>query len=524
MLHDTAIALVHDGRLVAAVEEERFTRVKHQAGLFNGGGMPLNSLRWILSNYGAYPQDIDRFCYAGAVDLYPSFLKAQVETLRRHAKELDSGMERSLFLDHHYCHAVSAFAGSGFERALIVTVDGEGDAVSIMLAAVGPEGIKPILRLPPSSSLGHLYTKVTRAMGFLAYGDEGKVMALAEHSERSSFDQWGTPVVVDSETGLVEVDWQAVRLLCSEACDVNSAFDRQVELAGALQNTLEHALCQLVLFGIARTGLAKVCLAGGVALNCCANRAISLLPEVEALFVPFCAGDQGTAIGAALLGDALYCATMHGHSYNSPYLGPSYSQDECRQELQSSGISYVQPEQPEQLAARLILDNMVVGWLSGRAEFGPRALGARSIFAASHLPGISDRLNCQVKHRATWRPFAPMVLEFDGHTLFEEPCQNPYMTSTAKVSPKARHLLSQTISARSTSRLQTVMPEKLPDVACILEEIRRETGAGTLLNTSFNDAGEPMVLSPRDALRTFFSTGLDHLFLSGLWVAKRDAK
>ena len=561
---DAAAALVVDGELVAAAEEERFNRVKHVAGF------PSLAAAWCLSEAGLKPGDLDHV----AIGRDPrANIGAKVKRTLRHRPSLsfvrsrvanqvrvrDAGDAVSDALgvprgelraklhnvEHHRAHAASAFYVSPFDDAAVLSVDGFGDFASTMLA-VGRGGTLEVLdRVLFPHSLGILYTAVTQWLGFPHYGDEGKVMGLAPYGEPTHMDEMRQLVRPKGglfELGLeyfthhsrgVEMTWadgsptigrifsQRMEDLLGPARSPGEPVERHHEnVARSLQGILEETYLHLVHTLWERTHIPRIALAGGVALNAVANgRIIPETPFTDVYIQP-AAGDSGTAVGAAY--DVWHrTGGTRGFSMMSADWGPHYDDEACASALASAGVTATRMEDDElfPFVAQKIADGEVVGWFQGRMEFGPRALGQRSIVADPRRDDMKDILNARIKHREPFRPFAPSVLAGRVGEWFEQDYPSPFMVLVYKTRIEKREAIPAVNHVDDTGRVQSVEHDVLPRYARLISAFDEITGVPILLNTSFNE-NEPIVMTPAHAIETFQKTRMDMLVL-GNYVARR---
>jgi carbamoyltransferase len=547
---DAAAALVVDGELVAAAEEERFNRIKHCAGF------PAEAARWCLADAGIDPADVNHVAVSRdpranlrpkllrAARTSPRYLKARLEHAAR-IRDVRGELEGALgapvrarlhSVEHHQAHVASAFFVSPFEEAAILSIDGFGDFASTMLAAGRGNRFEVLDRVLFPHSLGIFYTAVTQWLGFPKYGDEGKVMGLAPYGDPErhlarmrelvrldGLFELGLDYFMHTRKG-VELTWAegtpTIGRLYSERLVRALGEPRQDEdVAAALQVVLEEAYLHLVRALRRRTGLPNICLAGGVALNAVANGRVRLEAGFDGLFVQPAAGDSGTAIGAAYwvwnhhLGGARDFVMEHA------YTGPEYSNQECAEAVRAAGLAARQLSDGELFpeVARRIAAGEVVGWFQGRMEFGPRALGNRSILADPRRAEMKDVLNARVKHRESFRPFAPSILAEATGEWFEQDYPSPFMVLVYKTRPGKRDELPAVNHVDDTGRLQTVEERVAPRYHRLITEFGRLTGVPVVLNTSFND-DEPIVLTPTQGVDTFTKTRMDTLVLGNVIV------
>jgi len=526
---DVSACLVEDGRILAAVEEERLNRVK-----YSPGRLPFLSVTEVLSIGDKHIHEVDLIAFHGetwgdgVAEKVTDYFRSQFG----HAPQLH-------MFHHHDCHAASAFYASGFDRALIVTVDGSGDGVSLQIS-VGESGVlRCIHRDLRPNSLGIFYSLITQYCGFVKDSDEYKLMGLSTYGNPDSYQfDW----LIDFQNGKLRVDQHYLvpmpegtpaphrdEMLFSKAFEERMGRRRRIpetkidsfyqDVAASAQSHLEKLMLRIVQHYISETGISKVCLAGGVALNCVANQQLMNADVVTELFVQPASNDAGISLGAAWLG-----AMMLGDTPvrpNDTYLGREYSDGGIEDVLIGSKIDYRKVTDSAAFAAEQIAKGKVVGWFQGKSEFGPRALGNRSILANAQQPEMKDKVNRAIKFREAFRPFCPSVIASEMHHYFKgNQLMAPYMTITYDALPSAIGQIPAVIHDDGTARIQTVDGDQNPLYLQLLQELKLRIGHGVVLNTSFNRANEPMVYSPRDALATFFSSGLDVLVMGSFIVEK----
>jgi carbamoyltransferase len=543
--HESACCLLRDGRLVAAAEEERFSRVKHDARL------PVSAFRYCLKEAGIGIHDVDFVAYyewpphklarqlwaglpeGGSPDL--PWLDHEPSLIAEEAL----GYDGYFFLgSHHESHAASAFYYSGFPEAAILTVDGVGEWDTTTYGRGAGAKLEAFGRVEFPHSLGLLYSTLTSYLGFEVNDGEYKVMGLAPYGEPRYAEQ--VRRLVSSlhgggfELDLRYFDFLRGRRMYSEAlCDLFGAPARarggeitrfHQDVARSLQVVLEEILLEKARWLHGRVGSDNLCMAGGVALNCVANARILRDGPFKRLFVQPAAGDSGACLGAAAL---RYAKETGKPPLAGPLrdarLGPSWSADEIARLLASTGLPSQDFRGREADLLEAVVDRLasgkVVGWFHGRMEMGPRALGARSLLADPRDPDMRDRLNRMVKKREAFRPFAPSVLLAHAAEHLDLDHPSPFMLETCQV--RSPLDLPAVTHVDGSARPQTVDPAVMPRYAALLEAFRRRTGCPMLVNTSFNVQGEPIVCSPVDALLCFGSTGIDSLVLED-FVLDRD--
>ena len=535
VFHDPAAALVVDGRIVAAAEEERFSRRKHGKSPvpFSTWELPERSAAWCLAEAGVDAAELDAVAYSydpalapqpngdvtadaweGLRTLYaqraPSFLRTLFPAL---------DPERVVFVPHHVAHAASAALASPFPRSSVMVLDGRGERSSYLAGRYDDSRLEVLATQELPHSLGLLYEDVTAHLGFRRSSDEYKVMAMASYGGPAFLDDFRRAVRTTGDGGFVvgplDLDRFAPRL-----ADGDGWTERHADLASSLQVRLEEVLLELAEWLHERTQDDVLTMAGGVALNCVANSHLAARGPFDCIWVQPAAGDAGTALGAALhvaagLGERV--EPMPGAA-----LGRTWSDDELERRLRAARVPYEAPDDVAGAAAEVIADNGVVAWFQGRSEYGPRALGHRSLLAN---PGDADnlrRLN-DIKGREQFRPVAPMVLLERAAHIFDGPLPSPYMLFTHRVRPDWVDRIPAVVHVDGSARIQTVDRHDEPLVARLLDEVERRTGVPVVVNTSLNTAGRPMVDDPRDALECFGSAPVDALVL-GRFLVRRDAR
>ena len=565
---DAAAALLIDGELVAAAEEERFNRVKHCAGF------PELAAAWCLADAGLEAGDLDHVAVSrdpranlgrkllrtirhGASARY---LKARLENAAK-VRDVRGALATALDVapeairgeihnvEHHQAHVASAFFVSPFEEAAVLSVDGFGDFASTMLAVGRGNGFEVLDRVLFPHSLGIFYTALTQWLGFPKYGDEGKVMGLAPYGDPerhlgrmrdlvrlngSAFelgldyfthDKEGVDMTWDEQTpsiGRIYSD-RLVETFGPAREPRSELTERQEDVAAALQAMLEEAYLHLVRELWERTQVPSICLAGGVALNAVANGRIRLETPFDGLYVQPAAGDSGTAVGSAYWVWNLALGRPRGFVMEHAYTGPEYSEEECAAALAAAGLRSERLDDESLFAtvAERIAAGDVVGWFQGRMEFGPRALGNRSIVVDPRRSDMKDVLNARIKHREPFRPFAPSILAEATGDWFEQDYPSPFMVLVYKTRPEKRDEIPAVNHVDDTGRLQTVERDVSPRYYRLIEAFGRRTGVPVVLNTSFNE-NEPIVMTPEQAVETFTKTKMDVLVL-GNHVVRRSA-
>ena len=558
-MRDAAAALVQNGRLLAAAEEERFVRIKHVTAL------PVRAMAWCLDHVGVGLADIDAIAVPwkywmlgrrarlalGAMLRSPTLFRVKArrsaERLRQEWRELaflpghlrrhfGPGRYRPVFFDHHLCHAASTFLMSPFERAAILIADGASEAHTTMLAAGEGRQIRVLQRTPLPHSLGQFYAAMTAYLGFTPDQDEYIVMGLAAYGEPGFADAirrhvlglnpdgqfWLNTRLLDFHLARVGIFTPELeRLLGAHRKPGEEIGQRHRDVAASVQLVLEETLLHVGRHLKQLTGADNLCLAGGVVYNCVANSRLKEELGFREVFVQPAAGDSGAALGAAL-----WLANRRGwlaqrEPMTHAYWGPSFSEEQCRRALESAGLSsrHLSDGDLCERAAEELANGRLVMWFQERMEWGPRALGNRSLLADPRREDMRELINAKVKFREPFRPFAPAVLEERASDYFEPAGPSPFMQFTHRVLPAAKGVLPAVTHVDGTARIQTVDRQSNPRFRMLLEAFGRITGVPVLLNTSFN-VQEPIVCTPEEAVRCFLRTRVDWLVLGNLLVGR----
>ncbi len=569
---NASAALVCDGKLIAAVEEERFNRVKYAAGF------PAAAIRYCLKEAGITLADLDHvavprnpYARLGTKLFYalrmPSFARERFKVISKFTGiptalagtfDNDPAKIKAKFhrVEHHQAHLASTFFVSPFEQAALLSADGLGDFASSMwgLGSGNHMRIDGAIAFP--HSLGLYYSAVTQYLGFLKFGDEYKVMGLAAYGQPVHLEPFreilrfsgsggdfgfklGLDYFTHHRTG-PEMSWaesdqtpilgkmfsdEMPRLLGAPARQPDEPLEqRHRDLASSLQARLEEVYLGMLKKLAANTGAKAVCLAGGVAFNCVANGKIFDATPFEQVYVHPAAGDAGLAVGAAYYVWHQILGQPRSFVMNHAYWGPGYSTEEVRSAIQASSvsrggytISELQEEELIRRTAAIIAEGKILGWYQGRAEWGPRALGNRSIVADPRRPEMKEILNRRIKHREIFRPFAPSILAEKTGEWFEKSYPSPFMNLAYSVLPEKRDKIPAPTHVDGTGRLQTVSREANPRYYALISEFERQTGVPVVLNTSFND-NEPIVCRPEEALDCFLRTQMDALVLGNFLI------
>ena len=566
---NASAAIVCEGRLIAAVEEERFNRVKYAAGF------PAQAIRYCLREAGLELKDIDHvavprnpYARLGTKLFYalrmPSFARERVKVLAKftgipealaQAFDTEPSKIAAKFhrVEHHQAHLASAFFVSPFERAALLSADGLGDFASTMWGNGDGNRMEIDGAIAFPHSLGLFYSAVTQYLGFLKFGDEYKVMGLAAYGEPDQLEAFrdivrahgngfrlGLDYFTHHRTG-PEMSWAeadktpTLGKMFSEAMEKKLGARRNPEdpleqrhrnLASALQARLEEIYLGMLKKLAERTGLKAVCLAGGVAFNCVANGKIFDKTGFEQVYVHPAAGDAGLSVGAAYYVWHQVLGKPRSFVMDHAYWGPGYERDAIRAAIDVNGLAMNGCRVEElgedtlmQRTATIVADGKIIGWFQGRAEWGPRALGNRSIVADPRRPEMKEILNRRIKHREIFRPFAPSILAESTGEWFEKSHPSPFMTLAYSVRPEKRDKIPAPTHVDGTGRLQTVTREANPRYWSLIKAFERITGVPVVLNTSFND-NEPIVCSPAEALDCFQRTQMDALVLGDFLITR----
>jgi carbamoyltransferase len=536
IFHDPAAALVIDGKIVAAAEEERFNRRKHgkRPVPFSAWELPEQSARWCLDVAGIGPQDLDAVAYSydpalvqpdldgldrGWEDLRTTYARRAPHFLATALPGLDPAVVQ--FVPHHVAHAASAGLAAPFRDSAVLVADGRGEATSYLAGRYRDGELDVLASQQLPHSLGLMYEDVTDHLGFLRSSDEYKVMALASYGrgEPELLPELRELVKATGDGGFVvhPIDWN---VLAKRRLPGGELLAEHVVLAASVQARLEEVLIELVRWLHDRTGERRLTMAGGVALNCVANTRLATEGPFDQVWVQPAAGDAGTALGGAL-----HIAQAHGEqlvAMPGADLGRGFPDDELKAWLDTAGIGYERPADVAAAVADALADDAIVAWFQGRSEFGPRALGRRSLLAHPGHVGNLDRLNA-VKGREKFRPIAPMVLTERAGELFSRgPIPSPYMLFVHDVAAAWRDRIPAVVHVDGTARVQTIDRDTEPLLARLLDRFAERTGLPTVVNTSLNTAGRPMVDDPRDALECFGSAPVDLLALGPFLVRRAE--
>ena len=548
-MHDSSACIARDGEVLFAVAEERLSRLKHDARF------PSSAIEASLASAGIRADDLDFVCFGWppataalrhdlkcmATGTLPLDYADIVSTVRRNLgftrqqngrkpflERFSATKAKFRFVDHHLAHAISAYAFSGFDNAAVLVLDGRGawEATSLWHGRDGK--LEHVWTIPWPNSLGLFYAQFTDYLGFQPYSDEWKVMGLAPYGEPginlSDF------IIPDDNPYKVSARLLLgrnrspvsgiVSRLGPQRLPESEIDARHKNLAFAVQDACEEAMITLARTAVEKTGCRNLCLAGGVALNSKANGKVLASGILDRIFVQPAASDDGVCLGAALAPYMESGGKLPVHEMRHAYLGSTSSDEEIERTLQTYKLRATRAADPAAAAAELLADGKILGWFQGRMEFGPRALGNRSILADPRDPEMNLKVNNAVKFREWWRPFAPSILAEVADQYLESATDSPFMILTAQVKPEKRGVIPSVTHVDGSARPQTVERSVNPLYWRLIQEFGQRTGVPVVMNTSFNLRGEPIVCSPTDAVRTFFSSGMDALVIGSFVVEK----
>ena len=571
--HDSAAALVVDGRLVAAAEEERFSRIKHgkRPVPFSAWELPYAAIDYCLAEAGVTLREVDHVAYSFRPDVFardrlvdqttialplepsaespapwenpwdPLFLAYIINAPRQLADGAPLRLRKRLggisaarppyrwhYVDHHQCHQASAFLAAPYPHCAVMTLDGRGEHVTTTYGAFRGDRYESLGTVQMPHSLGMLYERVTQHLGFLHSSDEYKVMALAALGT-PQFRRLLAEHVEVGPAGQYRVLPLDLTTMCGPAREPGAPIEQHhLDLAASLQDVLEDTVLQLARWLRQASGESRLAMAGGVALNCVMNGRLRDAGIFDEVWVQPAAGDAGTALGAALWTDATQrgagsALAPRRWSMQHAYWGPHFDDDTIEQHLRWAKLPYRRSDDLARDVAQILAANRIVGWFQGRMEFGPRALGARSILASPIEASMQTKLNA-LKDREDFRPVAPAVPQEDLGRWFAPPDanggQSPFMLFVYDVLPLQRERIPAACHIDRTARVQTVDHDSNPRLHALLREFGRRTGVPVLVNTSFNVRGEPIVCTPRDAIEAFYGTPLDALAIGSFILEK----
>ena len=567
VFHDSSACILKDGKLLAAAEEERFTHFKHgkRPIPFSTYELPFHAIDYCLSVAGIHLKDVDHIAYS--FDPYLLIPKTDanlpyceipfapgkqqhntkgnpwdnlfLSSIVNAPAQLVDGWPHHLqkrfygsklsdwvwhFVEHHTAHAASAFYPSPFEQAAILTLDGRGETTSTTYATGNGNEMLRINEVPLPHSLGLLYENLTTHLGFLHSSDEYKVMALASYGQTKYIDDFRDIIKIQNN-GQYTIENENLTERFGPARLRHEPFTSfHFDLARSLQFVLEESVLKLVNWLQHVTKSENLVMAGGVALNCVLNARIRDLSNFRQVWIQPASGDSGTALGAAMYVDVQERKPKtREFVMEHVYWGPSYSDDEIESFLKWAKVPYQKLADPAKEAAELLAKDMIIGWFQGRMEFGPRALGSRSILASPISPKMQARLN-EVKDREDFRPVAPVVLEEDAHLWFKNATKSPFMLFVHEVLPEMADKIPAVTHTDGTARIQTINAAQHPAYYDLIKAFKDITGVPILVNTSFNTLGKPIVCTPRDAIECFWGSPFDALIMGSFLISKNEGE
>lgn len=566
LYHDSAAALLVEGEIVAAAQEERFTRVKHDSRIplhaidhcLREGGMRLSELDYVAfydKPFLKFERLLETYLataprgFASFRESFPAWIKEklfQKHLLGKECERIDpefNWRKKILFSEHHLSHAASAFFPSPFGEAAVLTLDGVGEWATSSVAIGTGADLRVLKEIHFPHSLGLLYAAFTAFLGFRVNSGEYKVMGLAPLGQPIYRDLILEKLIDLKADGSFRLH-QEYFSYCTGDSMTNARFaalfgmapripeslltQAHMDLAASVQAVTEEAVLRIAKSVAQETKMKNLCLAGGVALNCVANGKLARAGIFENIWVQPAAGDAGGAVGAALAANYLYLKQPRrvngADSMRGALLGPAYGEAEVADRLSAEGARFHQLSEEGLLeeTVNALVSGKAVGWVQGRMEFGPRALGARSILADPRSPAMQSVLNKKVKFRESFRPFAPAVLEEEANKWFTWEKTSPYMMFTAEVKPEYRGQIPAVTHVDHSARLQTVSAQTHPRFHRLLSLFFARTGCPVLINTSFNVRGEPIVASPEDAFRCFLGSGIEFLVVENVLLRKEE--
>ncbi len=554
-------ALIMNGKLIALIEEERLNRIK-----MSPNHLPINAAKLCLKIGGININNVNEIAWGWDCDKYEKYLENENKKIKnkKNFNYLQNEMNKNLynskrirravkigfsdqikkkmpkihFLNHHLCHAASAFFCSGFNKSNILTIDGSGEDLTTLLCEGKGNKIKIINKFKIPNSLGGYYATFTEFLGFKPYMDEGKLMGLAAYGKyskkiQSKLDKF---LKYNKSNGFYEVNNKLrydgkhtfgerftdefVKIFGKKRKKNISALTKPYpDIAFNVQHRLENIVKLLAKNLYKKNKLQNLCLAGGVAMNCKMNGELSKEKYIKNIFVQPAASDNGVSLGAAQILSLKKGVKLNTNLQNV-YYGPKYSNSEILGYLKESKVNYLKLKNIYKDTAKLIYENKIICWFQGRMEYGARSLGNRSIIASPFFKDMRDKINMNVKHRENWRPFCPSVLDEDYNRYIDSKIKSHFMTIALPINKKIKDKIPSCVHVDNTVRVQMVDKKNNYKYWKLIKEFKKLSGHGIIINTSFNIQGEPVVCSPRDALRTFGGTGLDALIIGDYLVTK----
>jgi carbamoyltransferase len=561
VFHDSAACILKDGKLLAAAEEERFTHIKHgkRPIPFSTYELPFHAIDYCLGVAGIHLNEVDEIAYSfdpgmisdnineshvsipmktngetngdGQSQWDPLFLSLIVNApgqladgyphhLQKRFIGAKASPQKWHFVEHHIAHAASAFFPSLFTHAAVLTIDGRGEKTTTSYYVGKGNELKKISEVLMPHSLGLLYENVTSYLGFLHSSDEYKVMALASYGKPVYLNEFRSMIHI-GEKGKYTISELNLEERFGKARKRDEPFlQHHFDIAYSLQKVLEETVLQLVNWFQKETGEENLCMAGGVALNCVLNAVIRDYSNFKNIWVQPASGDAGTALGAALWADIqLRKNAAKAFTMDHCYWGPEYTDEEVEKFLQWTKVPYRKLNDVAKETAAILANDKIIGWFQGRMEFGPRALGSRSILASPIHAEMQARLN-DIKDREDFRPVAPVVMESEAGEWFENAGHSPFMLFVYNVKHDKANKIPAVRHVDGTARIQTVNEKQHPAYYALLKEFKKITGIPVLVNTSFNTRGEPIVCTPRDAIECFWTSPFDALVINSFLLEK----
>ncbi len=563
VFHDSAACILKDGKLLAAAEEERFTHIKHgkRPVPFSTYELPYHAINYCLEIAGIHLNNVDHFAYSfdpylllgkhasdGTLHLPlqpskapkseewlspwdPLFLSYIVNAplqlrsgyphhLQKRFKGAKISDEQWHFVDHHIAHAVSAFHPSPYTNAAVLTLDGRGEIATTTYNVGNGNELNRIGQVNMPNSLGLLYEKITEYLGFLHSSDEYKVMALASYGKPEFVKDFREMIEI-TENGQYTIKDERLEERFGPARLRHEEFTKHhFNISHSLQFVLEETALKICNWLYNETKEENLCMAGGVALNCVMNARIRDKGSFKNVWVQPAAGDSGTALGAAILVDNKFRKNASkSFIMHHAYWGPEYTDDEIEKFLKWTKTKYRKLKNIAEETAGILAEDKIIGWFQGRMEFGPRALGSRSILASPIHLKMQSRLN-EVKDREDFRPVAPVVLEEEAGEWFNNAAYSPFMLFIYDVKPEKADKIPAVKHVDGTARIQTVNEQQHPLYYNLIKEFKKKTGVPVLVNTSFNTLGKPIVCTPRDAVECFWSSPFDALVIGSFLLEK----
>ena len=556
--HDPSAALMIDGKIIAAAEEERFNRIKHSTD-----HNPVNAVKYCLDTAGISMNDIDAIAFCRSFDLakkmrwryawrmrkYPFYALTSIRRVERHNRTYKKDAEKLLQefgcnlknmqfhpVEHHMAHLSSAYHLSNFDDAAVMSFDGKGEFTSVLLGHGKDGKITKINEYIVPDSLGYFYSLITRHLGFRPNNGEFKVMGMSPYGDPSKIDL-SDMITTGSGTFRLNEDyiWPLISMnrhkSYSRSKDLTDLLgpmrkgdglsEPYIHIAAAAQKTLEDTIINIVRTQLSDTLKScggRLCFAGGTALNVRLNRKLLDMSEINEMFVQPAAHDAGTSLGAAS-----YIASELGEKVEPmkhAYLGPEFSNDSIKEVLEKFRLPSTYYENIEEETAKILANGKIVAWFQGRMEYGPRALGNRSILANPATPGVADEVNGRIKFREKWRPFCPSILADRAPEIIQTKHNSDYMTFSFIIEKEWAKKVPEIVHVDGSARPQTVREETNPRFYKLISEFDKLTDIPILLNTSLNRRGEPMVCSPEEAIAMFYQCGLEFLVMGNYLIKK----